>query len=253
VSSCKTRKPRKMTEKQIIAAGVERYGAPEPWRSEILRECSRGGRYSSTRVAAAVLAESNYSAKLHPQKPTARRYAKALAVAVPPYPPKPHRLIHRRQYRRQPHRLDLRVSEPLFKENHLAYNSTSPSNKRSAANDRRERAQLQQHSRSRGRCARLRRHRPHHEWLAPGRPEWHDRTAPDEFPRERFRRLFRNDVLRYDGWRVAHLRRRCMAIARGWRVTLNPTRRLPRGVGIFHFHLKEPHAYGSPSRSDARP
>jgi hypothetical protein len=50
------RKPRKMTEKQIIAAGVERYGAPEPWRSEILRECSRGGGYSSARVAAAVLA-----------------------------------------------------------------------------------------------------------------------------------------------------------------------------------------------------
>jgi hypothetical protein len=43
---------------------------------------------------------------------------------------------------------------------------------------------------------------------------------PDEFPRERFLRRARHAFLRYDRRRVAHLRRRCIAIAHGWRVTL---------------------------------
>jgi hypothetical protein len=56
MSAVVTAKRRRPTEKEIIAAGIERSNAPEPWRTCMLAECSRGGRYSSARVAAAVLA-----------------------------------------------------------------------------------------------------------------------------------------------------------------------------------------------------
>ena len=48
------KKPRKMTECQIIAAGVERSNTPEPWRTAMLNECATARRYSAVRVALAV-------------------------------------------------------------------------------------------------------------------------------------------------------------------------------------------------------
>jgi hypothetical protein len=56
MSAVATRRKRRLSEKEIIAAGIERSNAPEPWRSCMLAECSRGGRYSAIRVALAVTA-----------------------------------------------------------------------------------------------------------------------------------------------------------------------------------------------------
>jgi hypothetical protein len=53
MSAVVTRK-RKPSEKESIAAGVERSNASKPWRSAILAECNKPGRYSYRRVAAAV-------------------------------------------------------------------------------------------------------------------------------------------------------------------------------------------------------
>jgi hypothetical protein len=55
MSTCRT-KPRKMTECQIIAAGVERSNIHPLWKEAILHECSTAKRYSAVRVALAVQA-----------------------------------------------------------------------------------------------------------------------------------------------------------------------------------------------------
>jgi hypothetical protein len=57
MSDIKPRNQPRMTEKQTIAAGVERSNTPEPWRSAILAECNKPGRYSTARVALAVRAQ----------------------------------------------------------------------------------------------------------------------------------------------------------------------------------------------------
>jgi hypothetical protein len=57
MSSCKTkpRKPPRLTEKQAIICGIERNPGIHPlWRDAMIQECSRPGRYSAVRVAAAV-------------------------------------------------------------------------------------------------------------------------------------------------------------------------------------------------------
>jgi hypothetical protein len=57
MSAVSTPRKRKPSEKEAIAAGVMRSNAPEPWRSAILAECNKPGRYSAVRVALAVRAQ----------------------------------------------------------------------------------------------------------------------------------------------------------------------------------------------------